>query len=109
MSATTRPAGGRPGLPAGPAPPVQLADNSLALGRPPDIACGQRGKGGGPTACIAVGLARWLSASRRPAGAPAAAQARRCDHRSRRPALEAWPACRKAAAGEYTADTEPPG
>jgi hypothetical protein len=67
-------------------PPVRLGarrpapDKSLALPQPTDIACGQRGKGGGPTACIAVGLARWLSASRRPAGAPAVASARRCDH-----------------------------
>jgi hypothetical protein len=58
------------------APATRPAGNSLALPQPPDIACGQRGKGGGPTACIAVGLARWLSASRRPAGAPAAASAR---------------------------------
>ena len=76
------PAGHRPSTvrrcaPAAAAPP---ADNSLALAQPPDIICGQRGKGGGPTACIAVGLARWLSASRRPAGAPAVVSARRCDH-----------------------------
>ena len=58
------------------APATRPANNSLALPRPPDITCGQRGKGGGPTACIAVGLARWLSASRRPAGAPAAVSAR---------------------------------
>jgi hypothetical protein len=67
---------------APPCPPVRpgaaarRAGNSLALPRPPDIACGQRGKGGGPTACIAVGLARWLSASRRPAGVPAEASAK---------------------------------
>src|SRR6185312_17461295 len=58
------------------APVTRPANNSLALPRPPDITCGQRGKGGGPTACIAVGLVRWLSASRRPAGAPAAVSAR---------------------------------
>jgi len=67
--------------PAGRRPPVRSAaaarpaENSLALARPPDITCGQRGKGGGPTACIAVGLARWLSASRRPAVAPAVVSA----------------------------------
>ena len=76
------PAGRRPSPSAGapPAPAARPADNSLALAQPPDIICGQRGKGGGPTACIAVGLARWLSASRRPAGAPAVVSARRCDH-----------------------------
>src|SRR6185436_18094032 len=58
------------------APATRPANNSLALPQPPDITCGQRGKGGGPTACIAVGLVRWLSASRRPAGAPAAVSAR---------------------------------
>lgn len=76
------PAGHRPSLVrrCAPAAATRPADNSLALARPPDITCGQRGKGGGPTACIAVGLARWLSASRRPAGAPAVVSARRCDH-----------------------------
>ena len=76
------PAGGRPSLVnrCGPAAAARPADNSLALAQPPDITCGQRGKGGGPTACIAVGLARWLSASRRPAGAFAVASARQCDH-----------------------------
>src|SRR5262249_56455886 len=44
-------------------------DNPLACAGHPDITSGLRGKGGGPTACMAVGLARWLSASRRPAGA----------------------------------------
>src|SRR5215470_15521679 len=90
-------------------PPSQRADNSLALAGRSGITCGQRGKGGGPTACIAVGLARWLSASRRPAGAPAVASATRCDHWPSLAHLLVWPACRKAAAGEYTADTEPPG
>jgi hypothetical protein len=78
-AAARRRAAGLP-LSAGEPGASRPADNSLALPRPPGIACGQRGKGGGPTACIAVGLARWLSASRRPAGAPAAASARRCDH-----------------------------
>src|SRR6516225_1404576 len=53
-------------VPAGGGP--WYRDNLLAPTRPADITCGQRGKGGGPTACIDVGLARWLSASRRPAG-----------------------------------------
>ena len=43
-------------------------DNPLARAGRADVTSGLRGKGGGPTACIAVGLARWLSASRRPAG-----------------------------------------
>src|SRR5689334_24737234 len=90
------------------APVTRPANNSLALPQPPDITCGQRGKGGGPTACIAVGLVRWLSASRRPAGAPAAVSAPDGAITGRRwPALWARLACRKAAAGEYTADTEP--
>src|SRR5215831_20783750 len=93
--------------PVRPVPGGRPADNSLALPQPPDITCGQRGKGGGPTACIAVGLARWLSASRRPAGVPAEASAPAVRSLAvAGPALWVWLACRKAAAVEDTADTE---
>src|SRR5690349_24634480 len=76
VASLSPPAGGPAALFAGAQAPVtRPANNSLALPQPPDITCGQRGKGGGPTACIAVGLVGWLSASRRPAGAPAAVSA----------------------------------
>src|SRR6516164_9972963 len=88
------------------------ADNPLACAGPPDITSGLRGKGGGPTACMAVGLARWLSASRRPAGragggatvAPALSAIL-----GRRGPAQAGARAAKAAAGESTADTGPPG
>ena len=59
--------------------PLPTCRYPLAVQAVPDVICRQRGKGGGPTVCIDVGLARWLSASRRPADAQSVAYAAQCE------------------------------